>query len=101
MNDSNEMTLSLANPDELPQIEYLMIDNSDKIIKPIIGNKIIEKNELTIVYDENKLPIQNKYKIDKLKELVKDGKIFEFQNFLNHIFLEIGSLIWCLYIQSF
>ena len=42
VNETNEMTLSLANPDELPQIQNLMIHNTDKNVKPIIGNRIIK-----------------------------------------------------------
>lgn len=31
-NESNDMTLSLAKSNELPQMQYLMIHNSDKSI---------------------------------------------------------------------
>ena len=85
VNESNDMTLSLANPEELPQIQYLMIHNSDKNIKPIIGNRIIDPKKYTIVYDENKIPIKPIYKIDKLKELIKEKKHAEFEKFLKQL----------------
>ena len=52
VNSLNDMALSLAKPDELPQIYAIMVHNSDKNIKPIIGNKIIDPNKPTIKYDE-------------------------------------------------
>ena len=85
VNESNDMTLSLANPEELPQIQYLMIYNSDKNIKPIIGNRIIEQKKYPIIYDENKLPIKPIYKIDILKEFLKEEKFAEFENFLRQL----------------
>ena len=81
VNESNEMTLSLANPEELPQIQYLMIHNSDKNVKPIIGNRIIDPKKYPINYDESKISIKPLYKIDKLKELIKEKKFSEFENF--------------------
>ena len=47
-----------------------MVHNSDKNIKPIIGNKIIEPNKLQIKYDEKLIPLKPIYKIDKIKELL-------------------------------
>ena len=64
------MQISLAKPDELPQINCIMVHNSDKNIKPIIGNKIIEPNRQPIKYDEKLIPFKLVYKIDKIKELV-------------------------------
>ena len=91
VNDSNDMTLSLANPEELPQIQYLMIHNSDKNIKPIIGNRIIEQKKYPIIYDENKLPIKPIYKMDKLKEFLKEEKFSEFEKFLRKIFFFLND----------
>ena len=86
VNESNDMTLSLANPDELPPIHYLMIHNSDKNIKPIIGNRIIEQKKYPIFYDDKKLPIKPIYKMDRLKELLKEEKYSEFEQFLKQLF---------------
>ena len=86
VNESNDMTLSLANPDELPQIQYLMIHNSDKNIKPIIGNRIIEQKKYPIFYDDKKLPIKPIYKMDRLKELLKEEQYSEFEKFLKQLF---------------
>ena len=63
----NDMALSLAKPDELPQIYSIMIYNSDKNIKPIIGNKIIEPNRRITKYDEKLIPFRPIYKIEKIK----------------------------------
>ena len=91
MNETNEMTLSLANPDELPQIQYLMIHNTDKNVKPIIGNRIIEQKKYPIIYDENKIPIKPIYKMDKLKDLLKEEQLTEFEKFLKQIFFYLND----------
>ena len=67
----NDMAISLAKPDELPKIYNIMMHTSDKNIKPIIGNKIIEPNQGPITYNEKLIPFKPIYKIDKIKELVK------------------------------
>ena len=66
----NDMAISLAKPDELPKIINIMMHASDKNIKPIIGNKIIEPNQKPITYDEKMIPFKPIYKIDKIKELI-------------------------------
>ena len=40
-NSINDMQLSLSKPDEQPQLNSIMIHQSDKSVKPIIGNKTI------------------------------------------------------------
>jgi hypothetical protein len=89
VNESNDMTLSLANPNELPQMQYLMIHNSDKNIKPIIGNRIIEQRKFLVKYDENKIPFKPIYKMDKLKELIKGENITEFSKYLNQLYFHL------------
>ena len=91
VNDSNDMTLSLANPNELPHIQYLMIHNSDKNIKPIIGNRIIEQKKFLVKYDENKIPFKPIYKMDKLKELIKGGNVAEFGKYLNQLYFHLNE----------
>ena len=66
----NDMAISLAKPDELPKIYNIMMHASDKNIKPIIGNKIIEPNQSPIIYDDKMIPFKPIYKIDKIKELI-------------------------------
>ena len=66
----NDMAISLAKPDELPKIINIMMHASDKNIKPIIGNKIIEPNQKPITYVEKMIPFKPIYKIDKMKELI-------------------------------
>ena len=63
----NDMAISLAKPDELPKIYNIMMHASDKNIKPIIGNKIIEPNQSPIIYDDKMIPFKPIYKIDKIK----------------------------------
>jgi len=48
----NDMAISLAKPDESPKVINIMMHASDKNIKPIIGNKIIEPDQKPITYDE-------------------------------------------------
>ena len=91
VNESNDMTLSLANPEELPQIQYLMIHNSDKNIKPIIGNRVIEQKKYPIIYDENKIPIKPIYKMDKLKEFIREENHSEFEKFLKQLFFYLND----------
>ena len=87
----NDMAISLAKPDELPQIYYIMVHNSDKNIKPIIGNKIIEPIRQPIKYDEKLIPFKPIYKIDKIKELllVEDN----FDEFEKYVKLLYSTLI--------
>ena len=66
----NDMAISLAKPDELPQIYSIMVHNTDKNIKPIIGNKIIEPNKELVKYDEKMIPFKPIYKMEKIKELI-------------------------------
>ena len=88
-NKLNTMALSLENSYELIKIENLMIHNSDKIIRPIINNKIIEPNEKLITYDENKIRLKKIYKKEQLKELLKNEK--EFSKYMNEIYTQINK----------
>ena len=68
-----------------------MIHNTDKNIKPIIGNRIIEQKKCPIIYDENKIPIKPIYKMDKLKELLKGDNFSEFEKFLKQLLLYLND----------
>ena len=86
----NDMAISLAKPDELPQIYNIMVHNSDKNIKPIIGNKIIEPNKKQVKYDENLIPFKPIYKIDKIKELLLSEDNFdETEAYLKQLYLNL------------
>jgi len=84
----NDMAISLAKPDELPKIINIMMHTSDKNIKPIIGNKIIEPDQKPITYDEKMIPFKPIYKIDKIKELItySDNSI-ELEKYLKQIII--------------
>ena len=61
----NDMQISLAKPDELPQIYCIMVHNSDKNIKPI-------------------------YKIDKIKELlILEDNIDEIEKYIKQIYVSL------------
>ena len=84
----NDMAISLAKPDELPKIYNIMMHATDKNIKPIIGNKIIEPNQTQIIYNEKLIPFKPIYKIEKIKELViYPENIDELEKYLKQIYL--------------
>ena len=84
----NDMAISLAKPDELPKIINIMMHASDKNIKPIIGNKIIEPNQNPITYDEKMIPFKPIYKIDKMKELIiYSENSTELEKYLKQIYI--------------
>ena len=70
---------SLINP-ELPPMESVMLHPTDKIIKPIIGNKAIEVL-IPTTFNKNKLPFQS-WRIDKIKELCKSNNMKLMENYL-------------------
>ena len=84
----NDMAISLAKPDESPKVINIMMHASDKNIKPIIGNKIIEPDQKQITYDEKMIPFKPIYKIDKIKELiVSSDNTVELEKYLKQIVL--------------
>ena len=84
----NDMAISLAKPDELPKIYNIMMHSTDKNIKPIIGNKIIEPNQGHVTYNEQLIPFKPIYKIDKMKELVIFPENFqELEKYLKQIYI--------------
>ena len=86
----NDMQISLAKPDQLPQIYCIMVHNSDKNIKPIIGNKIIEPNRQPVKYDEKLIPFSPIYKIDKIKELlILEDNIDEIEKYIKQIYVSL------------
>ena len=67
-----------------------MVHNTDKNIKPIIGNKIIEPNQPRITYNELLIPFKPVYKIEKIKELVMFPENFdELEKYLKQIYVAL------------
>ena len=70
-NDINSELIK-SSEEELPKIEHFVIHQTDRIIKPIIGNKSIEDTGL-ISYYKSKLPF-TPWKKDVLKEMMNSEK---------------------------
>ena len=70
-NDINAELLK-SNEEELPKIEHFVMHQTDRIIKPIIGNKSIEDTGF-ISYYKSKLPF-TPWKKDVLKEMMNSEK---------------------------
>lgn len=75
-----ELDRSIIKESDIPTLENLMLHQSDKIIKPIIGNKIIEVIPQT-TYNKSKLPFQP-WKIDKIKDICRSNNIKMMENYL-------------------
>ena len=77
-NNLNNIENNIKNsPNNIP-IENLLLHQSDKIIKPIIGNKLIEVLPPT-TYNKNTLPF-SAWKINKIKDLIKKNNSKEIKN---------------------
>ena len=70
--DALKAQLMKSNEEEMPKIEHFIQHQTDKVIKPIIGNKNIEDIAL-ISYYKSKLPF-NPWKKDVLKEMMNSEK---------------------------
>ena len=70
-NDINAELIK-SSDEELPKIEHFVLHQTDRIIKPIIGNKSIEDTGLTSYY-KSKLPF-TPWKKDVLKEMMNSEK---------------------------
>ena len=70
--DALKAQLMKSNEEEMPKIEHFIQHQTDKVIKPIIGNKNIEDIGL-ISYYKSKLPF-NPWKKDVLKEMMNSEK---------------------------
>lgn len=62
------------------ELDSLLLHNTDKIIKPIIGNKIIEIIQPT-TFNKTKLPFAI-WKTDKIKELISQNNLKPVENYL-------------------
>ena len=84
-NSINDMQLSLSKPDEQPQLNSIMIHQSDKSVKPIIGNKTIEVPKIA-TFDSNLIQFKPVWKIDKIKELLINDNYEVLENYLLNIY---------------
>ena len=73
--------------EDTPTFENVMIHPSDKIIKPIIGNKTIEITTVT-TFDKSKLQF-SAWKIDKIKELYQTN-IKSLEQFLQSVYTHMN-----------
>ena len=88
-NDINAELIQ-SSDDDMPKLETFFIHQTDRIIKPIIGNKQIEENPIT-TYSKNKLPF-TPWKIDVLKEMMNSPKdIKAVENYLYNIYTVLDS----------
>ena len=78
----NEMELSLAKNSEQPQIQTIMIHSSDRVVKPLVGNKVIEPNPVPCTYEPSRIPLKMIFKIDKIKEFLIQGQMDELERYL-------------------
>ena len=76
----NDLKKSLVNNDDLPPFEMIILHQSDKIIKPIIGNKTIEIIP-PITFNRAKLPFQA-WKLEKIREVCRSNNIKLLEKYL-------------------
>ena len=83
--DDINSQLIQSNEEELPKLENFVIHQTDRIIKPIIGNKIIEENQV-LSYNRVLLPF-NPWKKDNLKEMMANNTdLKNVENYLYNIY---------------
>ena len=80
-----DIAQSMAKNKESPPIQEIMFHNSDRSVRQIIGNDIIEP-VVKATYDIEKLEFSPVFKIDKIKNLLLKDKINEFQIYLSNIY---------------
>jgi len=76
----NDLEKSIINNDDLPPFEMIILHQSDKIIKPIIGNKTIEVIPQT-TFIKTKLPFQP-WRLEKIREVCKNNNIKLMESYL-------------------
>jgi len=77
----NELEKSIFKDSEIPTFESFMIHQTDKIIKPIVGNKLIEITPQT-TFNKSKLPFTQVLKIEKIKEMCRSNNIKIMEKYL-------------------
>jgi serine/threonine-protein kinase ULK4 len=78
---------SIITSSDLPNFENIMIHPTDKIIKPIIGNKAIEVIPQTN-FNKSKLNFPA-WKLDKIKELCRTENVKVMESYLYNIYTSI------------
>ena len=86
-NDINSELIK-SNEEELPSIKHFIMHQTDRVIKPIIGNKTIEDTGLTSYY-KSKLPF-NPLKKEILRDMMNNEK--ELKNVENYLYQIYSSL---------
>ena len=82
--------LARSSDEDLPKLQTFIIHQTDRIIKPIIGNKQIEVVPL-VTYNKNKLPF-SPWKIDILKDMMNSSRdIKNVENYLYNIYSMLDS----------
>ena len=83
--DEINSELIKSSEEELPKLSNLVLHQSDRIIKPIIGNRNIEEN-IVISYNKNLLPF-TPWRKDNLKEMMNNNNdIKNVENYLYNIY---------------
>jgi hypothetical protein len=80
----NELDISMLNSHDIPSIEVVLIHPTDKIIKPIIGNKVIEQIPQT-TFNKNKLQFPA-WRNEKIKEIFRSDNIQLVESYLYNLY---------------
>ena len=87
----SEIITSIDKPIKLPQIEDIIIQDSDKVIKPIIGNKLIEVIKHP-TFNTDKIDITPIYLLDQLRDLISK-KTSQVQKYIAHLYNLMKSYV--------
>ena len=80
----------ITSSDEVPKIENIFINPADRIIKPIIGNKLIEDSPITI-FNKSKLPFVP-WKKDVLKDMMNSpNDVKTVEQYLYRIYTDLDD----------
>ena len=83
--DEINSELIKSSEEEIPKLANIVLHQSDRIIKPIIGNKSIEEN-VVLTYNKNLLPF-HPWRKDNLKEMMNNNNdIKNVENYLYNIY---------------
>ena len=86
--DEINSELIKSSEEEIPKLCNLVLHQSDRVIKPIIGNKIIEENQ-ALSYNRSLLPF-NPWRKDNLKEMMANNS--DLKNVENYLYNIYSSL---------
>ena len=86
--DEINSELVKSSEEELPKLSNFILHQSDRMIQPIIGNKIIEENQ-ALTYNRSLLPF-TPWKKDNLKEMMANST--DIKNVENYLYNVYSSL---------